>query len=126
MAIEDTLGLKFPFSFGQLTLPDTVQGVDVLASSLKSLLLTGAGEVPMNPTLGMRIHEMIFKPVTPILKARIIKEIRDVIAVFEPRVRVLSVRIQERMDVETGLWVDVVYEADGIENEFGMPLGQGV
>lgn len=59
--------------------------------SIKLILSTAPGEVPMIPTLGCRIHEMLFEGATQSLLDQIRLEVEKSLGEQEPRIRITKV-----------------------------------
>jgi phage baseplate assembly protein W len=119
-----TRGISFPFRKGQLSLPEANSGAQTVIDSVRSLLLTGVGEVPLAPSLGTQIHSFVFGNITPIQGARISQSIRSIISEKEPRMQVLSVTTEDNGDLSSGyrLVVNVTYRIADEEGEMEIPL----
>ena len=58
-----------------------------------NLLLTNQGEKPFNPYCGGNLYNFLFELADPATEKNIIREIRNVIEVYEPRVDISSLRV---------------------------------
>jgi phage baseplate assembly protein W len=89
------IGRGWPFpvapdpSSGRLAL---VEGAEVIRRSLLLILSTAPNERLMRPGFGCGIHELVFEPNTPTLRAAVAARVRDGLIRWEPRVDVLEVR----------------------------------
>lgn len=66
--------------------------------SIKNLLLTGFYERPFQAEIGSNVSKMLFEHNTMILKNVLEQEIYTVIRLFEPRVTVASVKVEDSAD----------------------------
>jgi len=74
---------------------------EILESSVKMLLITSPGERVMEPTYGTNLRALLFEQNVPDLEGLIKDEIVRAIAMWEPRVQVVSVRVQGKERVAT-------------------------
>tara|TARA_B100001094_G_C18099389_1_gene754840 strand:- start:287 stop:652 length:366 start_codon:yes stop_codon:yes gene_type:complete len=91
MATRTETGAAFPFRRGSQNFPEISTGAQVIVDRVKSLLLTGAGEMPFGEDIGTNIHGSVFESITPVSVAIITATIKRVIEANEPRMQVLSV-----------------------------------
>ena len=116
MAISELRGIAFPFTRGSSGLPATVTGSDVVLESMKNLLLTGLNERVMRPALGGGTGRYVFESMTEILKARIARDIRELLTANEPRAEILLVAVDDPKDGTPTFVVNIVYKvADEVE-----------
>lgn len=73
-----------------------VSGLAELEQSLLTILRTQEGSVPGRPTFGTRIAELLDLPVS-VMRPRAVREVRRAVQLHEPRIRVLSVAVVERV-----------------------------
>lgn len=110
-------GISFPFRLGTQSFPERATGSSAFISSVKSLLFTGRGEVPMQPNLGTRLHDFIFEEMTPIRKGLLSQEVRRVLAEHIPTLRVLEVQVTDLVrSAEIGgarVEVNILYSVAG-------------
>ena len=120
---SDLFGIKFPFQPGYNSSPETVQGVNVLVSSVQSLLFTALGEMPMLQDVGTNIHSFVFETPSDITKALIAQEIRSLIKKNVPQMVVESIITETQMVNGAPLiLVRVIYSVDGESGEIPIPL----
>jgi len=67
---------------------------NAIARSIRNLLLTIPGEKPFNPALGSNISNLLFGQIDTRTAAAIQTEIEHTIGLFEPRVRLISVKVK--------------------------------
>ena len=79
MTVDHTGGIR-------LTTP-----IEDIERSMRIILLTAPGERIMRPNFGCRIWELLFEPITPNLLGQVIEVVREALAMWEPRIRVLDV-----------------------------------
>jgi len=82
---------------------------DSIKQSLRNLLLTKHYERPFHPEIGCQIHSLLFENWDPIVERTMQQTIIDVVNKFEPRVRLLNVRINPQPD-SNGVEVSVEFQ----------------
>ena len=75
--------------------PKSVNETEHIIQSLKMLITTRPGTRPLLPDYGCRIHELLFKPVTPSLIARMQFFIEQSIKKWEPRVSLDYIQVTQ-------------------------------
>lgn len=98
-------GWQFPPEFckgdvAAVTAP--ASGAEKIAQSLKALLGTDLGERLMRPDYGCGISRLLFEPVDQRTITKIQNSISDALLLFEPRIRLVGVKILQDRN-ETGL-----------------------
>lgn len=71
---------------------------EAVKNSVKNLILISIFERRMNPWVGTLIYTQLFENFTPKTSAMIRKFIRDVLTVYEPRVELRNVTINQQDD----------------------------
>jgi|TARA_B100001057_G_scaffold480166_1_gene552705 phage baseplate assembly protein W len=71
---------------------------NAVKQSVKNLVLTQNFERPFHSEIGSTIRSLLFEPATPMTKEILRKTITDTITNFEPRVELLDVLINYRLD----------------------------
>ena len=86
--------------FGRKTNSDVNKVTDIQAvkRSIRNLVLLNAYEKPFHPEIAGGVREMLFELMTPITAQIIAKQIENVINNFEPRARLVGVRVQPDLD----------------------------
>ena len=85
-----------------------------IARSVRNLVLTVPGERFFNPDLGSRVSEFLFDVMDDISGATIRDEIEEIIAKYEPRVRLQSVLVKPNYDIHE-YDVTITYDIVGID-----------
>ena len=75
-----------------------VTDIQAVKSSIRNLVLLNAYEKPFHPEIAGGVREMLFELMTPITAQIIAKQIENVINNFEPRARLVGVRVQPDLD----------------------------
>lgn len=68
-------------------------GEDAIKRSVRNLVFTNYYERPFRSYIGSGVRQMLFENITPLTENLLETAIRDVINNFEPRVKVISVRV---------------------------------
>lgn len=71
---------------------------NAIKNAVKNLLISNAFERPFQPELGANLRGLLFEPADAITKIAIKQNILDVINNHEPRVKTLSIRINDLSD----------------------------
>jgi phage baseplate assembly protein W len=90
-------GWKFPptiSSDGQSV--EMLSGEDDIRSSLQILMGTRPGERPLHPDFGIGLEDLLYEPVNTTLRALVQDNIRTAILLHEPRIRLLSVEMEDQ------------------------------
>ena len=74
---------------------------DAVKESIKNLILTDRGERLMQPNLGGNITAMLFENLTPSVMKLIEDNVRDTIALYEPRAELQNVAVSSNIDDNT-------------------------
>ena len=104
-------------SFERNPLNDDLIGLkntNAIARSLKNIVFTQPGEKFFNPDFGSRVSESLFENVDEVSELAIQDEIQNSIINFEPRVKLLSVRVKANPDLNE-MDVTIQYEITGID-----------
>ena len=75
-----------------------VTDVQAVKRSVRNLVLLNAYEKPFHPEIAGGIREMLFELMTPITAQIIAKQVENVINNFEPRAKLVGVRVQPDLD----------------------------
>ena len=87
--------------------------------SLKNLILTANYERPFHSEIGSPIRKLLFELPSPIFNITLQRAISDVITNFEPRVELIDVYVNDRVDENA---VDVTIEFKIINTEQPLTL----
>jgi phage baseplate assembly protein W len=75
-----------------------VTNIQAVKRSIRNLVLLNAYEKPFHPEISGGVREMLFELMTPITAQIIAKQVENVINNFEPRARLVGVRVQPDLD----------------------------
>ena len=75
-----------------------VTDIQAVKRSIRNLVLLNAYEKPFHPEIAGGVREMLFELMTPITAQIIAKQIENVINNFEPRAKLVGVRVQPDLD----------------------------
>lgn len=82
---------------------------EAIKQSLKNLLLTKHYERPFHPEIGCQIYSLLFENWDPIVERTMKQTIIDMVNKFEPRVRIINLRIDPRPD-ENGVNITLEFQ----------------
>jgi phage baseplate assembly protein W len=74
------------------------------------ILLTPKGQRVMRPEFGCRIHELVFAPNDATTEGLAIYYVEEALAMWEPRIEVLSVRAEPDSAAPERLLIEIEYE----------------
>lgn len=77
----------------------TKSDVQAINQSLKNLVNISYYERPFQPALGCRLRSLLFEPADPIVVMEIKSSVEEAILNHEPRIKLISVNVQDRSDV---------------------------
>lgn len=72
-----------------------VGGFDEISQAIQIILSTAIGERVMRPEFGSRLHELAFAPINEETKARARRYVEDALAMWEPRINLVDVQVQD-------------------------------
>ena len=125
MSVSNLIGISFPFRRGPNSFPQGVTGARAVVEDTFSLMLISAGEMPMGSSLGVNIHNYVHETSGPLLAARVAQDIRTVIRVKEPRMRILAVNTEEKIvDGKNAMMTGIEYQVAGQDGRLQIPIGQ--
>lgn len=82
---------------------------EAVKASIKNLIQTKNYERPFHPEIGCQIYGLLFSNFSPDVVQIMKKTIADTINKFEPRARLLDVKVRERPD-NNDITVDVIFK----------------
>ena len=91
-----------------------IKNQTAIARSLRNLVLTSPGERFFNNNLGSRVNQLLFENMDDLTAASIKSEIENTINNYEPRVKLLKIRVSPNPD-SYEFDVIITYEIVGIE-----------
>ena len=68
-------------------------GVDAIKRSLRNLILTNFYDRPFQSNIGSNAQKLLFENATPIVAGFLKDAIREVVTKFEPRVKLIDLRV---------------------------------
>ncbi len=74
------------------------------------ILSTSPGERVMRPTFGCRLHELVFAPNNSHTAARARRYVEEALGMWEPRIRVIQVDVQQDAEADNTLVIGIRYE----------------
>lgn len=89
---------------------NTLTNSDAIKRSLKNIILTDKLERPYNPEFGSDIRRRLFETHDGTVADEIASDIEFAVKNFEPRVRLLDVRVDERIE-QNGVFITIVFRA---------------
>lgn len=91
-----------------------------IRDSLWLVLGTARGERVMRPDFGCGIHDLVFAATTTTTLGRVVREVRDALVRWEPRVEVLEVDAAPDPAEPSRLLVRVDYRVRTTNNQFNL------
>lgn len=90
---------------------DVTKKVDeeAIKASLRNLIQTRNYERPFHPEIGCQIYSLLFENFTPVTVQVMKRTIQDTVQKFEPRVRLLDLKIRDNSDSNEVL-VDIIFK----------------
>ena len=114
MEIKDDFvgkGWSFPPSFNKTAgFVNMVAGVEDINQSLHILLSTITGERIMQPKYGCDMNEFVFDAVTTTLKTVMADKVRTALLIYEPRIEVEKLEIDDEGELEGRILIDIHYK----------------
>lgn len=87
---------------------------DAVQQALHNLIRTRKGERVFHPEYGLDIDHLLFELITDDIAFAIRKEIRDAITRWEPRVKIVSIAVQDDRDNKV-YRLALLYQIKGLE-----------
>ena len=102
--------LNLLFNINPVT-KDVTKKIDeeAVKASLRNLIQTRNYERPFHPEIGCQISSLLFENFSPITVQVMKKTIQDVVQKFEPRVRLLDLKIRDNSD-KNEILVDIIFK----------------
>lgn len=93
----------------------TKKDAAAIRQAVSNLLYTRLGERPFNSGIGTNLANLLFEPLNSITAGYISGEIREVLRIYEPRIRVENVEVSANQDLN-GFDVILYYVIIGRED----------
>ena len=91
-----------------------------IEASLKILFGTALGERFLNPKYGLDMHEMLFEPMSTTIKTLVKDRIQIAILLYESRINLLSLELDNPEQPEGQINLLVEYEIRGSNSRFNL------
>ena len=102
-------GFAFPMRVNATGGMAMVADHEELQESMRLILGTAIGERPMRPTFGCRVHDRLFDSINAATFAAVGEDVREAIAMWDPRVDVEDVIVTRHPDNESALLIEIRY-----------------
>ena len=91
-----------------------------IAESLKILFGTGLSERFLLPQFGLDMHAVLFEPISTTLRSLLADRVRTAILIYEPRIKLLDLRVSSP-DADAGtLSIALDYEVRTTNSRFNL------
>ncbi len=84
--------------------------VDAIYRSIKLILGTAKGERLMRPDFGSELYSFLFKPLSAVNRSRMATTVKEALMAWEPRIRVLDIKVEVSLQSSTTALVDIEFE----------------
>ena len=98
-----------------------VTDIQAVKRSIRNLVLTNFYEKPFHPEIGSGITGILFELVSPTTAVVLQSEIRQVVTNFEPRVRLIDIRVLGDID-KNGYYVTIKFQPINTPNPVTIEL----
>ena len=121
MASADFLGTgwNFPVTLNQERRIKAAAGAESIQQSIWIILATAPGERVMRPDFGCGLHELVFAINDAMTLGRVIREVREALIRWEPRIDVLDIGVETKDDGEV-LLINISYRVRSTNNLFNL------
>lgn len=88
-------------NFGRNTVTNDVNkltDVEAVKRSVRNLINTSHFERPFHPEIGSDVRRMLFEPMTPLTALNLQRKVNEVLANFEPRIKLVQVLARPDID----------------------------
>ena len=125
------IGWSFPPRFvaapsgaGATTLGQVAMSADEtdIEESLRILFGTAAGERFLVPKYGLDMHELLFEPVTTTMLTFLEDRVKTAILIYEPRITLLSLRLDTSRALDGRLQIIVAYEVRSTNSRYNLVI----
>lgn len=83
-------------------------GTNAIVQALANLVQLNHYDIPFHPEIGGNVRKFLFEPADPVTVSLLAEEIKNLIANFEPRVKVINVLVEGDVD-DTGFNVAIEF-----------------
>ncbi|OYY94806.1 MAG: hypothetical protein B7Y41_04345 [Hydrogenophilales bacterium 28-61-23] len=112
-------GWSFPprFAGGGVVMSQDEQDI---RESLNILFGTVPGERFLEPRFGLDMHALMFEPMSTTMRSLLLDRVRTAILIYEPRIKLLNLRVDSPDPNEGSLHVLVEYEVRATNSRFNL------
>ena len=112
-------GWSFPPRFEGSGVGMTADEADIHAS-LEILFGTAPGERFLVPKYGIDMHELMFEPMSTTMRTLLLDRVRTAILIYEPRIKLLNLQIDNPGPGEGALRILLEYEVRATNSRFNL------
>jgi uncharacterized protein len=111
MATVDLVGTgwSFPVKVNARGGLSWTTGVRRIEDSIWIIVSTSLGERIMRPNFGAGAHDFVFQPNSALMRTNLAAAIRDALVHWEPRIELVSVRVDPSPDLESQVLASIEY-----------------
>jgi phage baseplate assembly protein W len=91
-----------------------------IEESLRILLGTGLGERFMSPEYGLNMNDLLFEPMSTTMKTLIKDRIKTSILIFEPRINLLNIDLDDSAQYEGAVLILLEYEVRATNSRYNL------
>lgn len=113
----DFLGLVEPPATGEVR---TAHEEESVRQAVWLILGTARGERVMRPDFGCGIHELVFSVGGSTLAGQVVREVKEALLLWEPRIDVLDVRAGDDPATPATLLIEIEYRVRTTNNQFNL------
>ena len=84
-------------------------GVRRIEDSIWIIVSTSLGERVMRPDFGGGVNDFVFQPNSALMRTNLAAAVRDALVRWEPRIELVSVRVDPSPDVESQILASIEY-----------------
>ena len=110
-------GWAFPLNVNHRGGISLLTGEEDIESAIKMILLTSKGERVMRPTFGSSLNDFVFATNNTSTHGLIAFEIRDALEMWEPRIDITDVVVDQDPEADNCILIDVRYTVKATNDE---------
>ena len=113
-------GWKFPIAVDATGAIALSSFEDDISEAVRIILLTAKGERVMRPDFGASLHDFVFESMSATMIGRVQAAVTDALIKWEPRIQVLSVKVEPDPGEIGKLLIDIDYRVRATNNRFNL------
>ena len=115
-------GWSFPPTFSKINNEVVMIADEIdIQKSIETLLSTTIGERFLQPNYGCNLDNYVFEPINANIEASIKITVRNALLIFEPRIKLLSVKLDTTTFINEGRAdINIDYEIAGTNSRFNL------